>query len=72
MEFLEIHGIVPGAHAEVCNVLSFQINTPLPLQLGEKPGVARLLNRKYIFVEMAGLMPCKGFANFGTFAKIIE
>ena len=51
MEFLETNGIVPGAHAEVCNVLSF--NQTLCLQLGEKQVSLGFSTAKYIFVEMA-------------------
>ena len=51
MEFLEANGIIPGARAEVCNVLSF--NQTLCLQLGEKLVALGFLTAKYLFVEKA-------------------
>jgi len=49
MEFLETNGIVPGAQAEVCDVLSF--NQTLCLQMGEKKVALGFPTAKYIFVE---------------------
>ena len=51
MEFLETNGILPGARAEVCDVLSF--NQTLCLQLGEKKVALGFPTAKYIFVEKA-------------------
>jgi DtxR family Mn-dependent transcriptional regulator len=51
MEFLEVNGIVPGAQAEVCEVLPF--NQTLCLQLGGKQVALGLSTAKYIFVEKA-------------------
>jgi DtxR family Mn-dependent transcriptional regulator len=49
MEFLEANGIVPGARAEVCDVLSF--NQTLCLQLSEKQVTLGITTAKYIYVE---------------------
>jgi len=49
MEFLEVNGIIPGTHAELCNVLSF--NQTLCLQVGEKQVALGFSTAKYIFVE---------------------
>ena len=51
MEFLEVNGIVPGAQAEVCDVLPF--NQTLCLQLGGKQVALGFPTAKYIFVEIA-------------------
>ena len=51
MEFLEVNGIVPGAQAEVCEVLPF--NQTLCLQLGGKQVALGFPTAKYIFVEIA-------------------
>ncbi len=51
MEFLEVNGIVPGAQAEVCDVLSF--NQTLCLLMGDKQVAVGFSTAKYIFVEKA-------------------
>ena len=49
LEFLELNGIVPGALAEVTEVLSF--NQTLSLQLGQQKVALGFPAAKYIFVE---------------------
>jgi DtxR family Mn-dependent transcriptional regulator len=49
LEFLETNGIVPGAVAEVNEVLSF--NQTVSLQLGKQKVVLGFPTAKYIFVE---------------------
>jgi DtxR family Mn-dependent transcriptional regulator len=51
LEFLETNGIVPGALAEVTEVLSF--NQTLSLQLGQQKVALGFPTAKYIFVEKA-------------------
>ena len=51
MEYLETNGIIPGARAEVCDVLSF--NQTLCLQLGEKKVALGFSTAKFIYVEKA-------------------
>jgi DtxR family transcriptional regulator, Mn-dependent transcriptional regulator len=51
MEFLEMNGILPGAQAEMCDVLSF--NQTLCLQMGKKQVTLGFPTAKYIFVEKA-------------------
>jgi len=51
MEFLEKHGIVPGALAEVTEILSF--NQTLSLLMGNKKVALGFPTAKYIFVEKA-------------------
>ena len=51
MEFLEMNGIIPGARAEVCDVLSF--NQTLCLQMGDTKVALGFPTAKYIFVEKA-------------------
>ncbi len=51
LEFLEANGIVPGARAEVSEVLPF--NQTLTLQVGEHPVSLGLAIARYIFVETA-------------------
>jgi DtxR family Mn-dependent transcriptional regulator len=51
LEFLETNGIVPGALAEVTEILSF--NQTLSLQLGKQKVVLGFPAAKYIFVEKA-------------------
>ncbi|MGB8214115.1 MAG: metal-dependent transcriptional regulator [Anaerolineales bacterium] len=52
MEFLETNGVVPGALAEVTEVLPF--NQTLSLKLGEKKVALGFPTAKYISVEKAG------------------
>jgi DtxR family transcriptional regulator, Mn-dependent transcriptional regulator len=51
MDFLEMNGILPGAQAQVCDVLSF--NQTLCLQMGQKQVALGFPTAKYIFVEKA-------------------
>jgi DtxR family Mn-dependent transcriptional regulator len=51
LEFLETNGIVPGALAEVTEILSF--NQTQSLQLGKQKVVLGFPTAKYIFVEKA-------------------
>jgi DtxR family Mn-dependent transcriptional regulator len=51
LEFLEVNGILPGALAEVTEILSF--NQTLSLQLGKKKVALGFPTAKYIFVEKA-------------------
>ena len=51
MEYLEVNGILPGAQAEMCDVLSF--NQTLCLQLGERRVTLGFPTARYIFVEKA-------------------
>jgi DtxR family Mn-dependent transcriptional regulator len=51
LEFLETNGIVPGARAEVTEILSF--NQTLSLQLGKQKVALGFPTAKYIFVEKA-------------------
>lgn len=49
LEFLEVNGILPGALAEVTEILSF--NQTLSLQLGKKKVALGFPTAKYIYVE---------------------
>jgi len=52
LEFLELNGIVPGALAEVTEILPF--NQTLSLQVGNQKVVLGFPTAKYLFVEKAG------------------
>jgi DtxR family Mn-dependent transcriptional regulator len=51
LEYLETNGIVPGARAEVSEVLPF--NQTLSLRMGKRSVALGFLTAKYIFVEKA-------------------
>lgn len=51
LEFLEVNGVVPGAQAEVTEVLPF--NQTLSLQMGNNKVALGFPTAKYIFVEKA-------------------
>jgi Mn-dependent DtxR family transcriptional regulator/Fe2+ transport system protein FeoA len=49
MQYLEYHGVIPGAAAEVTEVLAF--NQTIGLKVGEKNVIVGFATAKYIFVE---------------------
>jgi DtxR family transcriptional regulator, Mn-dependent transcriptional regulator len=51
LQFLENHGVVPGAKAEVAEVLAF--NQTISLKLGKKNVTVGFPSARYIFVEKA-------------------
>jgi DtxR family transcriptional regulator, iron-dependent repressor len=52
LQFLEAHGVVPGAQAEVTEVLPF--NQTISLKVGEKNVAVGFAAARYIFVGKAG------------------
>ena len=51
MQYLEANGVIPGTHAQVCDVLSF--NQTICLQIGKKQVSLGFSTARYIFVEIA-------------------